>query len=210
MRIVAFADTHQFHEDLTVPAGDVLLCAGDVCRAGDREELDAFFAWFVAHPHRHKLFVPGNHDVCVEEACVAAQRAWPGVTFLVDGGVVVDGVSFWGSPWTPEFHQWAFMLKPGPQLAAKWSLIPDGIDVLVTHGPPRGILDDAGSYRGIADGEARHVGCAALRDRVARVRPRVHLFGHIHTCRGVVDVEGTRFVNCTTNEAELPVSVVDV
>ena len=210
MRIVAFADTHQFHGDLRLPDGDVLVCAGDVCRAGDREELDDFLAWFVAQPHRHKLFVPGNHDVCIERASASVQRAWPAVAFLVDGGVVVDGVSFWGSPWTPAFHDWAFMLDPGPALAARWALIPDVVDVLVTHGPPKGILDDVGSSRGVGDDGERRAGCAALRARVAVVRPRVHLFGHIHTQRGIVDEDGTRFVNCTTWEAELAPSVVDL
>jgi hypothetical protein len=215
MRIVAFADTHQFHDELRLPPGDVLVCAGDACRAGHRDELDAFLAWFATAPHRHKLFVAGNHDVCLQERAVReeARRAWPGITLLQDEGVVVDGVRFWGSPWTPAFHDWAFMLPRGPALAERWSCIPTAVDVLVTHGPPQGILDDVSGYRGVpadAPVDERRAGCADLAARVRVVRPRLHLFGHIHTGRGVVDDGGTRFVNCTTWEAELPASVVDL
>lgn len=215
MRIVAFADTHQFHAGLALPPGDVLVCAGDACRAGDRDELDEFLAWFAAAPHRHKVFVAGNHDVCLQERAVMqdARRAWPGVTLLQDEGVVLDDVRFWGSPWTPAFHDWAFMLPRGPALAARWSAIPEGVDVLVTHGPPQGILDDVTGYRGVpadAPVDERHAGCADLAARVRVVRPRLHLFGHIHTGRGIHDEDGVRFVNCTTWEAEQPVTVVDL
>lgn len=217
MRIVAFADTHQFHEDLTLPPGDVLVCAGDVCRAGTRPELDRFLAWFAAAPHRHKVLVPGNHDGCLERPAQreAVQRACPWLHLLIDDGITLDGVTFWGSPWTPTFHDWAFMLPRGAALAARWARIPAGVDVLVTHGPPQRVLDDVSAYRGVGagddiDDDDRFAGCADLRARVAVVRPRVHLFGHIHAARGAVDADATRFVNCTTNEAELPASVVDL
>jgi Icc-related predicted phosphoesterase len=96
-------------------------------------------------------------------------------------------VRFWGSPWQPWFHDWAFNLPRGPKLREVWDRIPADTDVLVTHGPPRGILD-----RTIVGDE---VGCDDLRDAVARVRPRVHVFGHIHEARGTHRVGPTLFVN---------------
>ena len=215
MRIVAFADTHQFHDELVVPTGDAVVCVGDVCRGGEREELDCFLGWFVALPHAHKLFVAGNHDRCLETELDDVRQRFPGVRFLQDEGVDVGGVSFWGSPWTPTYNDWAFMLPRGERLAERWSLIPDGVDVLVTHGPPRGILDDVSAYRTGADGaglgdDERFAGCADLRARVRVVRPRVHLFGHIHSQPGDRVDDGVRFVNCTTNECELPCTVVEL
>lgn len=222
MRIVAFADTHQFHDELVVPDGDIAVCAGDVGRAGDVNEIQSFLTWFQALPHRHKLFVPGNHDGCLQRTSTALRAAFPGITFLIDAGVVIEGVSFWGSPWTPVFHDWAFMLPRGEALAARWALIPDAVDVLITHGPPQRVLDDVSSYRHGAplldDGDTtgdlavddRFAGCADLKARVAVVRPRLHLFGHIHNQRGVKVDDGITFVNCSTWECEKPPMIIDI
>jgi predicted phosphohydrolase len=210
MHIVAFADTHQFHEELKVEDADVVVCAGDVCRGGEREELDVFLTWFERLPHRHKIFVAGNHDGCLEQPRERGlvMQAHPSIHFLEDSGVVVDGVRFYGSPWTPEYHSWFFMKPRGAPLKERWDLIPRGTDVLITHGPPFGILDDAAGYRGSAAMGPMHAGCEALAAVVADRRPRLHLFGHIHGQRGVVDAEGVRYVNCTTNEAEFPAQLI--
>ncbi|MDP2340729.1 MAG: metallophosphatase domain-containing protein [Deltaproteobacteria bacterium] len=216
VRVVAFADTHQFHDELQVPDGDVLLCVGDVCRGGEREELEIFLAWFSAFPHKTKLFVAGNHDGCLETELAEVRAAHPHIRFLQDEGVDVDGVSFWGSPWTPNYNDWFFMKTRGAALRERWALIPHGLDVLVTHGPPKGMFDDVGRYRPVGNAsddlgnDERFVGCADLMARVQIVRPRVHLFGHIHTTKGDVDVDGIRFINCTTFECELPCAVVDL
>ena len=101
-----------------------------------------------------------------------------GVTYLQDQGEMIEGLSIWGSPWQPWFYDWAFNLARGPQLAEKWAMIPNGIDIVVTHGPPMGILDR--TDRG------EHVGCADLRDQMAILRPRLHVFGHIHEGYGQV------------------------
>lgn len=222
MRLVCVADTHMFHADLAgkIPDGDVFVHAGDMGRAGDEEELAEVARWLGTLPHRHKIVVAGNHDFLfqTEPAKARAMFAAAGVTYLEDSGCRIDGVTFWGSPWTPVFFDWAFMLQRGAALAEKWAMIPPGVDVLVTHGPPHGILDDASAYRDGHDhahghgtpGQKRSVGCEALRERVRIVRPRVHLFGHIHHNQGVVEDEETRFVSCTTSESETPPVVVDV
>lgn len=208
MRIVAVADTHLFHHELVVPDGDVFVHAGDMCRGGDLEELAEAAEHIRSLPHRHKIVVAGNHDWAFADHPDEA-RALLGaeVHYLQDSGVVIDGVRFWGSPWQPEFNGWAFNLPRGPALAAKWALVPEATDVVVTHGPPLGI-GDRSSMNG-------RQGCADLRDRMLAIRPRLHLFGHIHEDGGVTVDDGDRdrpitFVNVTTWECERAPTVIDI
>lgn len=204
MRLVAIADTHLYHRPLEVPEGDVLVHAGDMCRRGSLDELSLAADWIRAMPHRHKIVVAGNHDwaFALHPAEARAIFDGDGMTYLEDAGATIDGVRFWGSPWQPAFHGWAFNLARGPELAARWALIPEGLDVLITHGPPAGI-GDRSSMTG-------RTGCADLRARVATVRPRVHLFGHIHEDGGAWPLDGTCFVNCTTWESDRAPTVIDL
>ena len=188
MRIVGVADTHLFHDDLTVPDGDVFIHAGDLCRGGDLAELAIAAAWIRSLPHRIKIVVAGNHDwAFVHHPQRARALLGADIVYLEDSGITIDGVRFWGSPWQPRFFDWAFNLDRGAPLKAKWDLIPAGTSVLVTHGPPFGILDMT------ARGEA--VGCEELLAAVARLKPRVHIFGHIHEAHGERRDEHTRYVN---------------
>lgn len=203
MRIVAVADTHQFHDELVVPDGDLFIHAGDLCRGGTWKELRAAAAWICTLPHRRKIVVAGNHDWAFVRHRARAVEAFEGATYLQDDAVTIDGLRIYGSPWQPEFHDWAFNLPRGAPLAEKWAAIPHGLDVLVTHGPPAGVGDRSSM------GEAR-TGCEALRARVNVVRPRLHLFGHIHEDGGAWEIDGTWFVNCTTWECERAATVIDV
>src|SRR5262245_58128712 len=135
MRIVAVADTHLYHGELRVPAGDLFIHAGDMCRRGDLGELERAAGWIRSLPHTHKIVVAGNHDwAFVDEPERARELLGPDVVYLQDSEATIAGVRIWGSPWQPEFCDWAFNLPRGPALAEKWALIPRGIDVLVTHG----------------------------------------------------------------------------
>jgi hypothetical protein len=202
MRIVAVADTHLFHDELVVPDGDVFVHAGDLCRGGDLDELRTAAAWIAALPHRHKVIVAGNHDWAFVREPAAARAVLAGVTYLEDAAATLDRITFYGSPWQPAFHDWAFNLPRGEPLAAVWRRIPTGIDVLVTHGPPAGIGD-----RSSMGGRA---GCADLRRRVAEVAPRLHLFGHIHQDGGTWRDGATLFANVTTWECERAPTVIDI
>lgn len=202
MRIVAVSDTHLFHGDLQVPDGDVFVHAGDLCRGGDLDELRAAAAWMASLPHRQKIIVAGNHDWAFAREPAAARGALEGITYLEDSGVTIDGLRFWGSPWQPAFHDWAFNLPRGPALAAVWAKIPHGIDVLITHSPPEGFGD-----RSPVGGRA---GCADLRARIAIARPRLHLFGHIHQDGGVWQHDGIVLANVTTWECERSPTVIDI
>jgi len=202
VRIVAVADTHLFHDRLTLPDGDVFVHAGDLCRGGDLVELRAAARWIAGLPHRHKVVIAGNHDWAFAREPGAARAMFPGAHYLEDDELAIEGLRFYGSPWQPEFLGWAFNLPRGPALAAVWAKIPRGIDVLITHGPPEG-FGDRTSPRSRA-------GCADLRDRVAEVPPRLHLFGHIHEDGGVWRDGATTFANVTTWECERGPTVFDV
>jgi 3',5'-cyclic AMP phosphodiesterase CpdA len=227
MRIVAVADTHLFTKDLVVPAGDVFVHAGDLCRGGWMKELERAAAWIRSLPHRRKIVVAGNHDWCFarpSEREAARALLGDGVTYLEDAEATIEdasearrpdgrpthgrgahsraGVRFYGSPWQPAFNDWAFNLPRGAALAEKWARIPDGLDVLITHGPPAGFGD--------ATSVDRREGCSDLLDRVRVAKPRLHLFGHIHESGGAWTEGATTFVNCTTWECERAPTVIDL
>ncbi len=189
MRLVLLSDTHSLHDAVQVPDGDVLVHAGDCSGRGRPDEIEAFGHWFRALPHPHKVFVAGNHDFLFQDDPQRARALLGDVHYLQDFGLELDGLSIWGSPWQPWFHDWAFNLPRGEPLAERWRQAPTGVDLLVTHGPPRGILDR------IATGE--DVGCEALLAELERIRPAVHMFGHIHEARGTQQGDPTLFVNAS-------------
>ncbi len=178
MRIVFISDTHTLHDAVEVPEGDVLVHAGDFSSRGLTHEVTAFAEWFRRHGHPHKIVVAGNHDFLCEREPEKAREILGDVTYLDTEGVVVEGLKVWGSPWQPWFHDWAFNLPRGEELAEHWALAPSGVDMLVTHSPPMGCLDR--TVRG------EHVGCADLEAALLRIQPRVHVFGHIHEAAGTV------------------------
>lgn len=204
MRIVLISDTHNLHEQIVVPPGDMLVHAGDFTLGGAPEELAPFFDWLSAQPHPHKIIIAGNHDLLFETDPDSARSMVPGnVTYLQDSGCVVDGLRIWGSPWQPWFLDWAFNLETEAALQARWDLIPADTDLLITHGPPLGILDEC------FDG--RRVGCSALLRTVRDIAPALHLFGHIHEGYGSTqDPEhqiATRFINgCVCDMMYRPVN----
>ena len=194
MRLVLIGDTHNFHHRMPrPPAGDVIIHAGDLTSGGTLEEIRSFFEWFMALPHQRKIVIAGNHDFGFERTAAHAEALVPpNVTYLRDSGAEIGGLKVWGSPWQPWFGNWAFNLQRGPAIAAKWALIPDDVDVLVTHGPPHGVLDETIDY------PPARAGCEALADRVAQLgQLRLHVFGHIHEGYGQTKVRGCCFVNAS-------------
>ena len=189
MRIVCVSDTHGYHRRTVVPDGDILVHAGDVTSHGTLEDVEFFNAWLGTLPHTHKVVICGNHDWCFQEKPAEARARITNATYLEDESCEIAGLKFYGSPWTPLFFDWAFMLAE-PDLAAKWALIPSGLDVLITHGPPHGVLDWTN--------RDEHAGSATLLDRVREAKPRLHVFGHIHEAAGRADAAGTAFVNAST------------
>jgi Icc-related predicted phosphoesterase len=190
-RIVCISDTHLVHEHfaLKVPPGDIVLHAGDATLQGSSFELASFVRWFARLPHQHKILIAGNHDFVFELNPAAGRTLLSsGITYLQDSEVEIHGLRIYGSPWTPYFRNWAFNLPRGSKIRKKWALIPDGIDVLITHGPPAG-------GGGVKDG--KDLGCADLSDAVARLRPHVHLFGHVHEGYGISSRDQTVLINAS-------------
>lgn len=219
-RIVFISDTHEQHHVVPVPACDVLVHCGDATGVGRVDRLEAFSAWARRLKRegtaKEVIFVAGNHDVMLDSThpVVArdeagrrrhrlAREAIKGYVYLQDSEAVVAGLRFWGSPWTPRFLDWGFQLDSEAHEREIFSAVPHDIDVLITHGPPAGVLDLC------PDG--RRVGSATLLEVVKSRRPRVHAFGHafghIHHSYGVEEIDGIRFVNgsiCT--EEYLPLN----
>lgn len=197
MRVVCISDTHNCNEQIVVPDGDLLIHSGDATVNGTVGEIVEFNRWFASLPHRRKIFVAGNHDWLFERNDVAARELLSeNIEYLKDTSVEVDGLHLYGSPWQPRFFDWAFNLNRGPEMAEKWRMIPDDVDVLITHGPPYGILDAVPRKWGIDQS-----GCEELRKRVDVLtttgKLKAHIFGHIHCGYGTEMVNGVRFVNAS-------------
>ncbi len=196
-RIVCLSDTHNCNDQIAVPDGDVLIHSGDATITGTLQEIKLFNEWFAELPHRYKIFVAGNHDWLFEQDREAAESLLDvGILYLQDSTVEIEGQRFYGSPWQPRFFDWAFNLNRGAEIAEKWRSIPDDIDVLITHGPPNGILDCVATKWGI-----ENAGCEELRRRVDDIgsygRLKLHVFGHIHSGYGTHEEAGVRFVNAS-------------
>ena len=192
--LVLIADTHGYHSDLSVPSGDILIHAGDLSQRGHLREVEDFNAFLAGLDHEHKIVIAGNHDFCFQEQPREARARLTNATYLEDQMTEVEGLKIYGSPWQPWFYDWAFNLQRGPEIAAKWALIPRDTDILITHGPPHGIGDR--TYDG------RFTGCEDLLQRIEDIEPRLHVFGHIHEAAGVWTRGRTTYVNASSNEGE--------
>jgi Icc-related predicted phosphoesterase len=189
LRLVLLSDTHQLHREVEVPDGDVLIHAGDFTMFS--ESLDAvadFNDWLGGLPHRHKIVVPGNHEFFLE-ADSSERSLLSNATLLINEGVEIEGLRIWGTPVTPMYGG-AFGLSSAKDRKRLYAQIPQDIDVLITHGPPFSILDTV-PVSGL------HQGCRELLDAVTRVRPKLHVFGHIHGAYGIFKTEHTTFVNAS-------------
>jgi Icc-related predicted phosphoesterase len=205
MKVVLISDTHGLHNSIRVPNGDLLIHAGDLSPSGTDSQVAAAAKWLGSLPHRHKIAIAGNHDWLFERqpTRAAALLRSAGVSYLQDSGTSIDGLSIYGSPWQPEFMHWAFNIPRG-QLAKYWRQIPSGLDILITHGPPYGILDQRvlPRTRRLAawEDEVPHAGSDHLGDEellaaVERTQPRVHVFGHVHSGYGTSQHGQTTFYN---------------
>lgn len=189
MKIVCISDTHEKHRQVKLPAGDILIHAGDYTWVGDPGPTLDFLEWFEAQPFEHKITVCGNHDFYFEDKNNLSVLRGRKCHFLMNESVRIgSNLNVWGSPFTPRFMDWAFMAGP-EKIAAIWAGIPEGLDILITHGPPFGILDRT------ARGD--RVGCPELLKAVQVKKPKIHVFGHIHEGYGIVERGGTIFINAS-------------
>ncbi len=191
MKIVAISDTHRMHRQIELPPGDVLVHAGDIGIENSFEHLIDFNDWLGTLPFKHKICIPGNHDFQIEYYPDQAKEIMTNGHLLINEEITINGIKFYGSPVTPRFHDWAYNVDRGPEIAEVWAKIPNDTDVLITHGPPYSILDRVrwGGYS---------VGCEELLKRITEVRPQVHVSGHIHEAAGQLEQDGILFVNAST------------
>ncbi|HEY6967785.1 MAG TPA: metallophosphatase domain-containing protein [Candidatus Angelobacter sp.] len=199
MKLVLISDTHEQHDAISVPDGDVLIHAGDFTYLGEAAAVKQFNHWLGRLPHKHKILICGNHELMFERDWASYAAMITNATLLNDSGVEINGLKFWGSPITPIFLYWAFMMDRS-ELAEHWKKIPADTDVLITHGPPIDILDKSHPARlGCGDGP--------LGARVQEIAPKLHVFGHIHGGYGVRLHGETQYVNASSvNEAYEPVN----
>lgn len=169
MRIIQISDTHSKHHLLTdLPPADVIVHCGDITENGTEEEVLDFLNWFITLPYKHKIFVTGNHDLCLWDA-MGIEDLPENVHFLQDCECEIEGIRFFGLAYNHSEQ-----------------LIPSGADVLVSHEPPLMILDESNHI---------HWGNAPLRNRVFEVKPRFHFFGHAHEAYGTEKLQGIVFSN---------------
>lgn len=218
LEIHAVSDLHGNMPSL--PGGDILIIAGDLTARDTEKDWSDFEMWLFSQKYEEKIFIGGNHDNFLQSMPSHNMgRYWrkiPYVTYLCDSeyevafypnlSVIEEGQTFyrpklkiWGSPWQPSFIGQnpkcaAFSLDTEDELAEKFKLIPDDVDILITHGPPYGILDKC---------QMQNVGSKALTDKVTTIRPMLHIFGHIHDCgmQSINDFDeyenkDSHFLNC--------------
>jgi Icc-related predicted phosphoesterase len=210
MKITFISDTHGKHNQLSkdLPGGDILIHAGDFMNSGYyKTEAIEFFKWFDSiKNYDNKIFIAGNHDRLMEnepEMILGELTGYKTIDYLQDeeigiyhddlnGELSEDNIHIYGSPWQPEFFDWAFNLpRNGNELKERWNAIPNNTDILVTHGPPFGFLDIPGH------GTPMNVGCEMLRYRIDELRPKIHVFGHIHGSAGYYFNGHTHFINAS-------------
>ncbi len=190
MKIALFSDTHALHGKINIPDADILIFAGDMTHCRTSRDVADFNAFLGSLPHGHKIVIGGNHDHRLARDQQKAQSLLSEAIYLLDQSVVIAGITIYGAPWQPTFNHRAcdaFALPRGKALQEKWAMIPPDVDILVTHAPPAGILDQ--------DGPVAH-GCSDLTAAVAARQPRYHIFGHIHSHHGVIKHGATIYINC--------------
>ena len=178
--IWVISDTHTRHPDLSIPPADAVIHIGDEANRRDPErnlpQAESFFGWFSDLPIARKIFVPGNHSAAVEAGLIC-RESYPDVTFLIHESTTYGAWRIFGSPYTPRFGEWSYMRKRS-DLDEIWKTIPGHTDWLLTHTPPRGVMDLTTNNDGPG---LVQVGCTALWRHVHdRIRPRLHAFGHLH------------------------------
>jgi Icc-related predicted phosphoesterase len=198
-RITFISDTHTKHDKVSgfLTGGDILVHAGDLTGRGYITEIENFMKWYDnINNYDTKVFIAGNHDFGFQddnEKLRGLLTGYKTIDYLEDELMMVGEeyetmIKIWGTPWQPEFHNWAFNLPRGEKLKEKWDMIPVNTDILITHGPPMGKLDYV-RYDNV------NVGCEELMKRVEEIKPKIHVFGHIHEGYGYVFDGNTHYIN---------------
>lgn len=205
MRICCASDLHGDYNKLIIPDGDILIIAGDLNAYGTSNELKDFCKWLDKQSHKDKIVTAGNHDAFIYDYNAKARKLLGShCIYLENSGREINGIKFWGSPVTPIFGTWFFMADRGDSINRYWKLMPLDADVIITHGPPYEILDNVplSSRYNLGD---KHLGCYDLLQKIKKVKPKYHIFGHIHSGYGVTKIDDTTYINCSVMNEEYEV-----
>lgn len=202
MKILHLSDTHCQQNKINIPSGiDLIIHSGDFSNKKDIErnekEVLEFIDWFASLDAKHKVLVAGNHDTSIQAGLVTPEQIKNrGIIYLENASVKIEGLLVWGSPYTPSYGEWAFM-REEQELSSIWNTIPDDADIVITHSPPRGMLDL--TFDSEIDGTLcyRLCGSESLAERINEVQPILHCFGHIHNSQ-----QGTFVFNAGTRLKE--------
>lgn len=203
MRIAVISDTHSFHRKIEIPKCDVLIVAGDLTFRGELKVIEDFVEWLKELPIDRCVAIGGNHELGWSNRTKEATELFAsvGAHYLNQSSVEIDGVRFYGDPRTPVFGGWEWNIDRGEAIAKHWARIPDDVDVLITHGPPHGILDWTSDDPLFGE----NAGCEELLKRIKQLKKlNAHCFGHIHSGAGSMTKDGVLFVNaaiCTNKYA---------
>lgn len=185
MKIAAFSDCHWLYENIKkFPKADMCIFTGDWSGNGVSIcETVRFINWFSKLPYLYKIAIPGNHDFYCQNNINICKQLFKanGINLLIDEEIEVNGLKIYGTPWSPFFNNWAFMLNE-EELKKKFRHIPSNLDILITHTPPKGILDN-------------NLGSNALLEQINKVKPKINIFGHIHEGYGKFKNKDTKFYN---------------
>lgn len=203
-KIWHISDTHGHHDRLIIPNNiDIVIHSGDASNYKDpyknEKEMHSFLTWFSNLPIENKIFVAGNHDTSIEKGLIHPEDMKKiGITYVFMETVEVMGFKIWGSPFCPRYGDWAFM-KPREKMMLKvWDFIDHKADIIVTHTPPKGILDYS-DHRIYNPALSKNVtviedcGCSSLMKKINQIDPKLHCFGHIHSSQYVQNA-GTKTI----------------
>jgi Icc-related predicted phosphoesterase len=189
VKLVAISDTHGqlFHDK--VPECDILIHCGDVSPARDHSIqfqkiwlYDNFISSLPLVPAKHIVFVGGNHDFYLynlyknklEEELI--EKLPSNVHYLRDSEITLEGIKIYGSPWVENLSNWAFNLNGENEKINTYSMIPEGLDILVSHAPAFKYCDTIMEYN-----DTENLGSKYLAVEVAKKKPKLVLTGHIHS-----------------------------
>jgi Icc-related predicted phosphoesterase len=199
IKIWHISDTHTYHELLDIPDVDIVIFSGDCSNPSNpyynEPEVRKFIEWFGGLKIPHKIAIGGNHDTSIEKRLVRLEDfTKAGIIYLENNSIEVSGLKIWGSPITPEFGVgWAWNRKR-EKMYKVWDSIPDDTDIIVTHGPPKTIMDL--SYD--KNYKLEFCGCSNLFKRVLTIKPKAVLFGHIHNNEGIYNAGIRKILNLET------------
>lgn len=193
MKLVCISDTHGRHNYIkNLPDGDILIHAGDITAHGTSFQLVEFYGWLTSLKYKYIILIAGNHDKYCQKEDIETKKIFKHekIFYLNESGCEIEGIKFWGSPWSPFFFDWAFNIPPGHE-QKYWDKIPLDTNVLITHGPRWGILDKSKFQN-------ENCGCPILGKKIDQMKElKAHIFGHIHESYGITKIQHIDYINAS-------------